>query len=459
MAKIFLSYNRRSEAAARILVEDIEALGHSVWCDRELSGGQAWWSQILATVRDCDVFVFVLDPESLDSTACKREYGYAAALGKPVLPVLVSGEVATHLLPPALSQIQYVDYREQDRGAAFRLARALAAVPPPGPLPDPLPAPPDVPLSYLGSLTEQVETAATLSYEQQSALVVDLKRSLRDPEATADARRLLARLRKRRDLFATIADEIDERLGSIGQTPPAPPRAAEAAPSSSRQPIEEEPPANPPESRPPEPRPQHSATRPAPAGSGHGPGTPGRMKGAVIGGVAAVLVYVIAAAMGVVSGGILLLAVLALGGAAAGAVMAARAGRPSEQRPQRSTQPALTGSHGPAARSRVKGAVIGLAAGVLIAAIFSQAENYGDYHDFGETTYFTSLALGGAAAGAIGGPGRRGIVAVLIGLGIAMLSCLFLPSYSFCTPFSLAVPPIVALVGAQSKKRVVQMNR
>jgi hypothetical protein len=42
--------------------------------------------------------------------------------------------------------------------------------------------------------------------------VSDLRRTLRDPESAAETRDLLTRLRKRRDLFATIADEIDELL-------------------------------------------------------------------------------------------------------------------------------------------------------------------------------------------------------------------------------------------------------
>lgn len=215
MTNIFISYNRKSEAITKALVEDFESLGHTVWLDQELSGGQAWWDQILAMVRRCDLFIFVLEPEALNSTACKREYGYAVELGKPILPVLISEGVNINLLPPALSQIQFVDYRKQDRNAAFRLARALSTVPPPKPLPDPLPSPPEVPISYLGSLTAQIETTSTLTYEEQSALVFDLKRSLRDPGAVDDTRVLLEKMRKRRDLFATIAEEIDEVIGSI----------------------------------------------------------------------------------------------------------------------------------------------------------------------------------------------------------------------------------------------------
>ena len=70
MPNIFISYTRQSEAIARTLANHIEARGNTVWFDQELSGGQAWWDQILVSVRACDVFVFVLPPEALKSTAC-----------------------------------------------------------------------------------------------------------------------------------------------------------------------------------------------------------------------------------------------------------------------------------------------------------------------------------------------------------------------------------------------------
>ena len=220
MPNIFVSYSRDSKDIAAAVADDIKELGHVVWFDHELSGGQAWWNEILATVRRSDVFVFILTPQALSSIACTREYGYAAALRKPILPVLVAEDVSTNLLPPALAQIHYVDYRSRDRAAGFRLARALASLPPTGPLPDPMPPPPEVPTSYLGSLNEQIESSSSLSYEQQSALLVDLRKGLRDPETAEDSRALLKRLRRRRDLLATIAEEIDELLAS-GKTAPA----------------------------------------------------------------------------------------------------------------------------------------------------------------------------------------------------------------------------------------------
>ena len=74
MAYVFISYCRESQDIVEALAQDIVGLGHKVWLDRELAGGQAWWDQILGVIRECDVFLFALAPESLDSSACKREY-------------------------------------------------------------------------------------------------------------------------------------------------------------------------------------------------------------------------------------------------------------------------------------------------------------------------------------------------------------------------------------------------
>lgn len=212
MAKVIVSYSRESEHVTRTVIQDIEALGYDVWFDQELSGGQVWWDQILERIRDSDIFIFVLSSESLNSIACKREYGYAANLGKPILPILVSVEISINLLPPELSKIQFVDYRKQDRDAVIRLARALKSIPPRGTLPDPLPTPPDVPIAYLGNLSLRIETESNLSYEQQSALLIDLKRFLRDPETAGDTKKLLKNLKYRRDVFKIIVEEIDELL-------------------------------------------------------------------------------------------------------------------------------------------------------------------------------------------------------------------------------------------------------
>lgn len=181
--RVFISYARDNIPQASALAADLSALGHEVWFDKELAGGQAWWDQILRRIRECDAFVFALSPESLESPACDREWRYGSKLGKNILPALNSGEISDDLLPPLLAEIQYVDYRQQDKQAVLRLTKALTAMPAPRPLPDPLPVSPDVPMSYLGSLREQIQTAANLSFQEQTAILVTLKQGLREEKS------------------------------------------------------------------------------------------------------------------------------------------------------------------------------------------------------------------------------------------------------------------------------------
>jgi hypothetical protein len=68
--------------------------------------------------------------------------------------------------------------------------------------------------------------------------VVDLKQGLRDSLTREDTRTLLARLRRRRDLLATIAEEIDELLRSPTNAWSAPP----PTPVENQPPVRQKPP-------------------------------------------------------------------------------------------------------------------------------------------------------------------------------------------------------------------------
>jgi hypothetical protein len=69
--------------------------------------GDPWWDKILDQIRACTVFVFGLSDDSLHSKACMAEFRYAAALGKPIVPVQV-GPVEEQLANP-LAHLQIVN--------------------------------------------------------------------------------------------------------------------------------------------------------------------------------------------------------------------------------------------------------------------------------------------------------------------------------------------------------------
>src|SRR5262245_7365099 len=123
--RIFVSYARRNQSEVTSLVQKIRQLGHEVWMDNTLAGGQAWWDEILAEIRNCDAFMPAVSEASLESEACTSERGYATALGKSVVPVAIE-RVRPQLLPADLGRLHLIDYSSPGEDAALDLARALS---------------------------------------------------------------------------------------------------------------------------------------------------------------------------------------------------------------------------------------------------------------------------------------------------------------------------------------------
>jgi hypothetical protein len=215
--QIFISYSSKNRDLVKTLAADLKAMGHNVWFDGELSGGQLWWDNILGQIRACDLFVAALTTQFMASEPCKLERDYAHALDKNILPLLLAEGVRVNLLPPELSLLHFVDYRNpNDKMAAIALSRALDSLPAPKPLPANLPLPPAPPINSLGVLTTRV-TARTLDFEEQSSLLIEIKALLNDASFHDDALELLHMLHGRGDLFAAIANEIDTVTGMTRQ--------------------------------------------------------------------------------------------------------------------------------------------------------------------------------------------------------------------------------------------------
>jgi hypothetical protein len=213
---VFVSYAREDQLAVQAVHDDLTRLGHGVWFDRDLAGGQAWWDTILASIRSCDVFLIALSPEWLGSRACKRELEYARAVKRPLLPVQVRA-VGAPFVPEEIGAAQIVDLRNRGADSAIELVRALATIRPAQPLPDPLPDPPAAPMTSLGAIVEQLQ-APSLGYVEQMGVVTALRSVMNAPEDRSSAIELFERLRARNDVVESIADSIDSLLAAV---PPA----------------------------------------------------------------------------------------------------------------------------------------------------------------------------------------------------------------------------------------------
>lgn len=217
MRKVFVSYSRINLDAVTQLVDDLHAMGVNTWYDQTLTGGQRWWDNILSSIRECDIFIFALSPEAWESEACRSELAYGVGLGKTILPVLISEGIKMNLLSAPLAEIQITDYRLRDKGAAFAVLKAINAAPDASPLPDTLPAPPPVPVSYLGTLKDRIDTHASLTPQEQNLLFLELEEAIDEGRSPAELRDLLLCLRRRDDLLAKVGTKIDGALKDLDQ--------------------------------------------------------------------------------------------------------------------------------------------------------------------------------------------------------------------------------------------------
>ena len=229
MLSVFLSYARVDAPAVEQLAADLRALGCAPWFDSELAGGADWWSKILAKIRENNVFVFATSNASLDSQACVTELEYARSVHRRVLPVIVADGVQVAALRRDLAVVHQVDYRRQDKNAALALARSLLQLDPVAPLPDPLPEDPKVPLSYLAELREEID-AKSLALDAQSELVMRIKDLVRSGKGS-EVLELAVRFRRRRDLFALVAEDLDEAIAKARREQPAATRKDGPAPA------------------------------------------------------------------------------------------------------------------------------------------------------------------------------------------------------------------------------------
>lgn len=231
--QVFISYARSDAERVGALVEGLRQLRYDAWLDEELTGGQEWWDTVLSQIRASSSVLVVVSLAALESVAVRREYEYGHAVGRPLLPVVVD-RVRLETLPPLLAPLQAVDYCEPGMKNAFALAAALLALPDPQALPRPLPEPPPIPVSYLSGLMERSQ-AATLSMDEQLALVARLKVAFGRASERGAAEEVLRSLQNRDDLYQVSAREIESILFPLNIQVPRPQRqgAPDAGPRAS----------------------------------------------------------------------------------------------------------------------------------------------------------------------------------------------------------------------------------
>lgn len=143
MARIFISYSRADRQFIDQFILLIRRVygNDSTWFDDNIHGGDDWWQMILNEIAECDIFVYLISNEALESPYCQAELREALRLNKLILPVIVRRLKPEYprgiddALAVVLPRTQYVDmsgcFRDPNTIATLyaALTRPLNAIP------------------------------------------------------------------------------------------------------------------------------------------------------------------------------------------------------------------------------------------------------------------------------------------------------------------------------------------
>jgi hypothetical protein len=87
--RLFISYSSR-DRAIKNQIEDLLLKTYSnLWSDKTFIGGEKFWPEIFNRIEECDIFIYLMSPESIYSFACRVELSEAMRLNKHIVPVLI----------------------------------------------------------------------------------------------------------------------------------------------------------------------------------------------------------------------------------------------------------------------------------------------------------------------------------------------------------------------------------
>ncbi|MDJ0650223.1 MAG: TIR domain-containing protein, partial [Xenococcaceae cyanobacterium MO_188.B19] len=110
--EVFISYSRADSDFARRLNDALLDVGKLTWFDQEsIASGEDFQQEIDRGIENCDNFLFIISPKSVNSVFCAKEVEYAESLNKRIVTV-VCQPVSTEQLHPVLAKIQWIDFNQ-----------------------------------------------------------------------------------------------------------------------------------------------------------------------------------------------------------------------------------------------------------------------------------------------------------------------------------------------------------
>ncbi|MGK7904707.1 MAG: TIR domain-containing protein [Hormoscilla sp.] len=109
MTQVFLSYADEDRATMEKIRNSLRREGITVWTNTtDIQTGEAFTEAINRGIEQADNLVYLLSPDSINSTYCQQELDLAVELNKRIIPVLVRSTDPTQELT-VLRDLQYID--------------------------------------------------------------------------------------------------------------------------------------------------------------------------------------------------------------------------------------------------------------------------------------------------------------------------------------------------------------
>ncbi len=144
--RLYISYSRADKAFVTRLATYLYRAYDEVWYDEHRYGGDIWWDDLLWNLKACDIFIYLISPQSVEATYCRAEYAEALRLRKQILPVVIRDETPVPADMEVLPVVNMVG--PFDASSVGELLAALkqleyrfskAPLPPLDPMPTPVP--------------------------------------------------------------------------------------------------------------------------------------------------------------------------------------------------------------------------------------------------------------------------------------------------------------------------------
>lgn len=114
MHKIFISYSQSDQKEAKRLVAALRSTDIVGWLDAaDIAAGASIPSAIRNALLESSAMVVLLSPSALQSNWVQFEIGAAEALGKKIIPVIISGSLAESGIPEILKDRKVIDARNR----------------------------------------------------------------------------------------------------------------------------------------------------------------------------------------------------------------------------------------------------------------------------------------------------------------------------------------------------------